>query len=207
MLALLGEVPQALLLLGLEQVDGPDVILDVLALGAGAADLVVVSGDARDLLEHAAPLVRGHRSEFRDVALLDDVVAFCAQACFGQDASHLGGRGRIVVDSVRGDGVALPTEPDRAGEADLVGVDHQPPATVELRGVGEDESGGHVLGWPATLAAVEYQLGHIGGPDRLGGLGSEHELDGIEGVRLARSVGPGYGRESLFEWDCDFACE
>ena len=75
LLAFLAEVLEPLLLLDLEQVDGLDVGLDVFALGAGPADLVVVGGDPGDLLQDPSPLVRGHRGERSNIALLHDVVA------------------------------------------------------------------------------------------------------------------------------------
>ena len=83
LLALLAEVLEPLLLLDLEQVDCLDVGLDVLALGAGPANLVVVGSDSCDLLEDTSPLVRGHRGERGDIALLHDVVAASPETGFG----------------------------------------------------------------------------------------------------------------------------
>ena len=179
LLAFLGEALETSLLLFLEQIDGLDIILDVLALSGGSANLVIVGSHSSDVLQDGTPLVGSHRGQGRHVSLLDYVVAIGAQTGLSEDAPHIGCRGGVVIDPVGRNRGPLPAEPDRAGETDLVGVDPQSPAAIKLRGVGENERGRHVLGWPATLAAVEYQLGHICGSEGLGGLGAEDELHGI----------------------------
>ena len=83
LLAFLTEVLEALLLFDLKQVDGLDIVLDMFALGVGSADLIVVGGDASDVLENPSSLVRGHRGEASDIALLHDVVATSPQARLG----------------------------------------------------------------------------------------------------------------------------
>ena len=83
LLALLAEVLEPLLLLDLEQVDCLDVGLDMLALGAGPANLVVIGSDSCDLLEDPSPLVRGHYGERGDISLLHYVVAASPETGLG----------------------------------------------------------------------------------------------------------------------------
>jgi hypothetical protein len=148
-----------------EDADLLQVRLGLLPLLLRPLDVLVVAGDAGDVVQYASPLQVGHAHDAIDVPLLDEVVPV------GGDA----GVGQQVVELVEGAGLAVDVEVgvvgvllrgavlDHAGEGDLVRVDGEDPVRVV-----EDQGDPAALRGPLGLAAVEDKVGQLARPDGLG---------------------------------------
>src|SRR5207237_4148526 len=184
--------------------DSLEVVLRLLALPFGLADVIVELRDARDVVEDPPAFHGGHGDDPLDVPLLDQVVAFRRDPRVGQERVELGQGGLSVVDvEVRIvpaiDGWA---EADVAGELDLVRLD----GDLAVRVV-EDQADLAFVGAVLVLAAVPDEVRQLAGADRLRALRAEDEQDRVRDVALPGAVRARDRRISLEEGDRDFSTE
>ena len=184
--------------------DSLEVVLRLLALPFGLADVIVELRDARDVVENPPAFHGGHGDDPLDVPLLDQVVAFRRDPRVGQERVELGQGGLSVVDvEVRIvpaiDGWA---EADVAGELDLVRLD----GDLAVRVV-EDQADLAFVGAVLVLAAVPDEVRQLAGADRLRALRAEDEQDRVRDVALPGAVRARDRRVPLEERDRDFSTE
>ncbi|HEX6657881.1 MAG TPA: AAA family ATPase [Ilumatobacter sp.] len=161
-------------------------ILDAQQVGLGRVEAALglllaapVLEDAGSLLDDR-PAVLGSSVEHGvDLPLADDHVLLAADAGVAQQLLHVEQAARDTIDRV----LALAAAEQDAADRDLVELDGQQPGRVVD---GEADLG------PAERRARRStgkdDVVHLLTADRLRGLGAEHPSDGVDDVRLARTV-------------------
>ena len=133
----------------------------------------------RFLEDHTAVLGRRLQQNV-NLTLLDDAVGLGAHARAGKQIANIAQAGRIAVDQI----LALAATINAARDLDLGGIDGQ----QMFRVVEGQRDFGRVHG-SATARAVENHVGHLAATQTFDALLAERPFDGINHVRLARSVG------------------
>ena len=135
--------------------------------------------DTRRLFDDRPPVLRTGVENAIDLALADDHVLLPADARVGEQFLHVEQTTRCAVDRVLG----LAATEQCAGDHDLAQFDSEHPVGVVDgdRHLGASER-------RSRRRAGEDDVVHLLTPHRLGGLGAEHPGDGVDDVRLARSV-------------------
>ena len=157
------------------------VLLDPLQPPQGFDLLELEAADAGRLLEDHAAVLGRRLQQHVDLALLDDAIGLRAQARAGQQVANVAQAAGIAIDQV----LALAAAVDAAGDVHLRRIDGQQAVGVVER---ERDLGG--VHRPAGGRAVEDDVGHFLAAEALDALLAQHPLDGIDDVRLARTVRP-----------------
>ena len=138
------------------------------------------AGDAGGFLEDGPAIAaRGHEQRI-DAALLNDTVGLGRGARAREEFADVAEPRGFAVDEV----FVLSAAVDAAGDLHLRGIERE-----QVVGVVEDERHFRRIERLAAARSGEDHVGHVAATQAADRLLAEHPLDGIDDVRLARSVG------------------
>ena len=173
-----------------EVVEAQEVALGGFEPPLGALTPLAELQDAGGFLDDRAPVL-GPRVQHRvELALPHDHVLLTADAGVGEQLLDVEQSTRRTVDLVLG----VAGAEQRAGDRHLAEFDGQQPGAVvdAQRHLGAPERG--------TIGrAGEDDVVHLAAAQRARALGAEHPGDGVDEVRLPRTVGPDHHRHARFE--------
>lgn len=154
---------------------------DSLEAAEGFDLLGLESADAGRFFEDHAPLSRRGLEEDVDLALLDDAVGLRSHPRAGEQVANIAETAGLPIDQV----LPLAAAIDPPRDVDFGAINRQPAVGVVER----DGDLGRVHR-PPGAGAVEDHIGHFLAAKALNALLAEDPLDGIDDVRLARSIRP-----------------
>src|SRR5690606_35983058 len=117
-----------------------------------------------------------------DLALLDDAIRLGADTGASKQIADIPQSARAAIDQV----LTLATAVDAARDRHFAATGL---TAVSSFGVVEHQRDFGRVERTARARAIEDDIGHLRATERLGALRTEHPLDGVDDVRLARTIG------------------